>query len=1221
MTPPARPASRHRVGLCLFALVAMLGLGTSPAGAVGPAPETENFIAELGESGSAAGQFSSPGNIAANSTTGHIYIADSGNARISEFTPWGNFVRAFGWGVADGTSEALQTCTTICFKGLEGTGAGEFRSPYGVVVDLNGDVYVRESEYIANWRVQKFSSSGQFLLTFGGEVDKTQVHKREEEEAKSELVTVTAEDEDICTAVSGDQCGAGISGTAHGEFSGGSNIALSPEGQIIVADKDRIEEFEPDGVYRSEVGFPNKAIGSLGVDPKNGDLYLTFGGEQNVDKFSPTGASLGTLAVALPGYITVDYSGNVYVFQGSVIETNFTSGNEFAEFDATGKRIGEFDVPAQRPDQAEVNGLGVNTLGDLYVSNYSGGFGKPPASFVSAYGPGPLAFEPPPKVPPTVESEYVLSSDRDSAIVQAQINPHFWSDTTYYVQYGTGDCEVGGCASQPAAPGSKLTGIAVAAPVTSGGVLLSGLQPGATYHYRFVAEGSGGGPVFGPDKTVTTFPPPTPNFDCPNQAYRNGFSGLLTDCRAYEMVSPVEKDNSDVLALPDFGEVSTSIDQSAIGGEKFTYSSYRAFGDAESAPFSSQYIASRDPVKGWLSEAISPLQRPDKSVAAGFETEYRLFSPDLSSAWMLLSGEPALAPGAVEGFRTLYRRDNESDELEALTKVRPPTQEPGGHFEPELQGVSTDGSRMVFRANDKLTPDASSEKEIFQLYEYDSHGGLRLLSVLPDGNAASTYSSAGTVSNSLSFDLLSNITHAVSDDGSRIYWSETNGYGALGKIYLREDVDQEQSVISGGECTEPEKACTVDVSSKASRFWTASPDGSKALYTIAEGARKEELDEFDAEEATSTRIAGKVQGLLGTSEDLSYIYFVSTEALVPGAQTGQPNLYVRHGATRLIGTFSSNEEDYSASPVPVQHAARVTSDGRHLAFVSATSLTGYDNVDAVSGKPDLEVYTYDAGSGQLNCVSCDRSGARPAGSEVEIPSGGGTPWTAASIPGWENEFYASRALSDSGDRLFFDSYVALVPRDTNGKEDVYEWEAVGSGDCTADSSAFSVSNGGCVSLTSSGESPQDSEFVDASPNGDDVFFGTAASLLPQDPGLVDIYDARVDGGFPAPAAPPASCEGEACQGSAASPQDATPASASFSGPGNLVPALTAAMAPEASVKVKGASERRGAALAKTLRACRAKARFKRRKSCEAAARKRYRAKPTSLAGKSNKRGK
>ena len=103
------------------------------------------------------------------------------------------------------------------------------------------------------------------------------------------------------------------------------------------------------------------------------------------------------------------------------------------------------------------------------------------------------------------------------------------------------------------------------------------------------------------------------------------------------------------------------------------------------------------------------------------------------------------------------------------------------------------------------------------------------------------------------------------------------------------------------------------------------------------------------------------------------------------------------------------------------------SDGSWLAFSSESSLTGYDNRDAKSGLPDSEVYLYNAVSGKLVCASCNPSNARPVGS-AEVPL--------------STQIGGSRSLFDSG-RLFFNSAGGLVPQDSNGNWDVYEYEPVG----------------------------------------------------------------------------------------------------------------------------------------------------------------------------------
>ena len=239
----------------------------------------------------------------------------------------------------------------------------------------------------------------------------------------------------------------------------------------------------------------------------------------------------------------------------------------------------------------------------------------------------------------------------------------------------------------------------------------------------------------------------------------------------------------------------------------------------------------------------------------------------------------------------------------------------------------------------------------------------------------------------------------------------------------------------------------------------------------------------------------------------------------------------------------------AVNAVPTRRAVAVSPDGLHAAFGSvALSPTGYDNADAAGGEPDQEVYLYDAGTGELRCASCNPSGARPHG--LNFGSKSQPVWVAARLAPRRTPLHAPRSLSEDGRRLFFESRDKLVPRDANGTWDVYQWEAPGKGSCTTSRPTYSSDSGGCVELISSGQSPSGAGFLDADPSGRNAFIGTQAGLIEADYGLNDVYDARIDGGFPEPAAPPAGCTGEACQSPAPAPQAKTPASSAFQGPGN-----------------------------------------------------------------------
>ena len=393
------------------------------------------------------------------------------------------------------------------------------------------------------------------------------------------------------------------------------------------------------------------------------------------------------------------------------------------------------------------------------------------------------------------------------------------------------------------------------------------------------------------------------------------------------------------------------------------------------------------------------------------------------------------------------------------------------------------------------------------------------------------------------------------------------------------------TLLAYSECSEAEKACTVPVSelvgageAQEAQFWDASPDGSRAIFSMLEAGDTVlgPLYEYDLSGEEAKLIAEEGAGVLGASDDLSKVYLAAKEVCGENenseertAQAGQPNIYLYEpgescadktltfvGTLRLgdisTGAFGVGAPSPVAS-VPRAHVARVSPDGAHLAFNSTAQLTGYDNTDANSGAADWEVYLYDAASGasgRLVCASCNPSGARPEGANLQ--RGEGELWTAAWIPSYQFELYGRRPLSSDGKRLFFNSADPLTPRDTNGAQDVYEWEAPGTGTCTTSRPEYSAQNGGCVSLISTGESEEDSEFVEASTDGRDVFFRTEEGLAPQDPGLIDIYDARAGGGE-APAVGPPACEGDACQSVPPAPGAKTPGSAAFSGPGNLAP--------------------------------------------------------------------
>lgn len=143
-----------------------------------------------------------------------------------------------------------------------------------------------------------------------------------------------------------------------------------------------------------------------------------------------------------------------------------------------------------------------------------------------------------------------------------------------------------------------------------------------------------------------------------------------------------------------------------------------------------------------------------------------------------------------------------------------------------------------------------------------------------------------------------------------------------------------------------------------------------------------------------------------------------------------------------------------------------------------------------------------------------------------------------------------------------------------------------------------------MNLISSGTSNEESAFLDASESGSDVFFLTTAKLLPQDyDNAYDIYDARtctsVSPCFaPAPGTPPPCETSDSCK-TAPTPQPAifgAPASATFSGAGNLAPGSDVKLGEGESTKPGAPHLTRAQKLARALKACRKK-RGRKRTSC------------------------
>ncbi len=655
---------------------------------------------------------------------------------------------------------------------------------------------------------------------------------------------------------------------------------------------------------------------------------------------------------------------------------------------------------------------------------------------------------------------------------------------------------------------------------------------------------------------------------CPNEALREAQgSTFLGDCRAYELVSPVDKRGVDVSPAP--SRTRASSDGSAV-----QYTALGGFADAIGTnAIGAEYIAERG-AGGWSSHGITPEQTPPPIPT--WSSRYTGdFSGDLSKG-VFFALSPLTSEPNVANVRNLYLRNDllspggGSYQLltgcaacESPLSARPFSTQVA---DPAFAGASSDFSHVIFESPENLTPDASGGG--VKLYE-SVNGAVRLAGILPDSACGSSpcpaeESIAGAGALAYAHEYLGVSTlNTISADGSRIVF-EAGPFSAnpqLGNLYMRENgsTTVRLNASERSPATQPQPAL----------FSAATPDDSKVFFSTTEALTENAPDDNDEKlymydvnapakhhltliSHDNTPYASGIFAL-GTSEDGSYVYFYGNYPLIAGQATVEAHnqLYVWHdGALRYIGAGNQpggdDEANWGENTINGNVSqARVSTNGKVVVFVTTArrmaEAVGYDNtgVPGSSCAPPnehdgcREVYVYDYDTNRVTCVSCDSSGARPTG-PAEIAVGTNDP-TKVTIT-----WHLNRAVTDDGSEVFFDSPDALVPQDTNGKVDVYEYD---------------VASGG-LHLISSGQSSQDSLLVEASSSGRDVFFTTRQQLVRADvDGNTDIYDARVAGGIAVQdAAPVASCLGDGCQGSlAVAPTLASPPSMGVFGAGNLAP--------------------------------------------------------------------
>jgi hypothetical protein len=874
---------------------------------------------------------------------------------------------------------------------------------------------------------------------------------------------------------------------------------------------------------------------------------------------------------------------------------------------------------------------------------------------------------------PAVESASSFDETESSAELEAQINPD-GARTSCVFEYGTSTGYGASVPCEPASVGSGTVRVSVSG-------RLEGLSANREYHWRVSATSVAGTTVTSDHTFVyDTVGGGSPVGSCPDeQARGERFSLRLPDCRAYELVTPPEKDGA-VIGNPAFG---TGYPQIAEDGDRVIVKSIQCFQEAlscvanrheEGTPFEFERSGA-----GWVTHPLAP-------PASEFET-YTSWSYNANTGMVLFSA-PSATPTAIPtgqyGYQELFyarEPDGEFVEIGPLEEEGYPSNFLGyrGLISDSQVFATADLSHVLYFATHpywRFDHTASGFNPV-ALYEYvgtgrshpllvgvrgglesnelvsecatmpgDGEGGQNLVGPLSESGRTVYFTAEG-------HDVGSNCPEAVTAPAANQLWARVDGEEAGGPQAAHSVLisGPASSGCSSSDCVAnatSDKDGEEGGAARDANFEGASADGSTAVFASEQqltddasqgegdnlyesvcsepcgspgeepGAKERRLLDVTDPEG-SVKIAGgpRELGVEAISADGSHVYFVAEGVLTGGqenqnqekAVNGGDNLYVfeRDGAYPnghlvFIATLDPADEGHNWHRGR-GNVANVTPDGQFLVFMSQKALTA-DDTRREEGAP-VQVYEYDAQTGALTRISVGEDGYNDDGNEgtgnASIVGAYIEGATAKSVP-----VRSDPTMSNDGAFVFFRSPVALTPGALNDvsvengeAQNFYEYHE---GQVYLISDGRDTAGDGDVAESGQVGAESTSNLLGTDGSGSNVFFSTFDQLVPEDTDTeLDYYDARIcSEGDPceAPVLEPSLCGEGSCQGPAGTvPGMVTPASATFSGAGNL----SAPPVEKNETRVLSRAQK----LARALKACRAKKNRRKRVVCEAQARKRY----------------
>jgi hypothetical protein len=586
---------------------------------------------------------------------------------------------------------------------------------------------------------------------------------------------------------------------------------------------------------------------------------------------------------------------------------------------------------------------------------------------------------------------------------------------------------------------------------------------------------------------------------CPNEAVRAGsrvnpttgqpYSLGLPECRAYEMVSPLEKQQHNALPISaGASRTSVSPDGSALQwtGEG-AYAGAENYGIHSSKP-TNPYVAHRT-ASGWVTRSGYPPSSLIEGPFAAFQSS-GVYSPDLASE----ADCGTVAFTGPEDGPTIRCALREPDGSWASTPEY--TDLTGQHLAGDVtMGASRTGEDVVFYSAAGvafLSSDTSSRKKPCEggehcggIYEVAGVGTsqpeLRLVNVDDNGSmiGPDEASGLGAVGESVSVEE-NKAYQAVSANGSTIFFTATpsasNGFGSsvnVKTVFARVDGTSTVDISNPSppgctRCTqEAEEGKPESSEAKPASYQGASADGSKVFFTTTQQLVNGDTDsttdlyEYDFHNPPGHRIVqvsggglgdvtpgagAEVGGVVSVSEDGSHVYFMAKGVLttLPNglgqtASQGSHNLYAydtNTGETKFIATLLGSDKQLwgekapnSIKTVADYQEAQTTPDGRYLVFDSFAKLITAGAEADTSGAQ--QVYRYDFQTGQLIRVSIGHEGSANNGNTPGVGAVIGTAdvHTEGASPTAND---SSRSISENGEIIAFVTTEQLQSTDVAG---------------------------------------------------------------------------------------------------------------------------------------------------------------------------------------------